>query len=551
VKHNPRREVWRAVIGGTPYYLKYYFAARWRDVLGGLFQSPQSAVEWAGGMYAFRAGIPAVRPVAFSRELIRDGRRCALLVTAAIEPAMPLDAFWRHLQTDTSTARRRADAAQLFDLLGEMIARSHQAGFEHRDMHAANILVEPVGPRQYRTAFVDLHSARRGVPISDRAVVRNLAQLNQWFRKNSSSADRLRFLRAYFRWRNELELAFDFGRPLGLTFAELVRRLAVAAERHAERLGVRRDHRIRRDGRYFVRLKLGGGWRGMAVKRCKHPIEASRASQMVFDRAWWTAQLRDPLRWFKEAGEPGEVCKASHSGMVRRVLLQHPSDRLPVIIKRPLARNWRRAIVQCLAVSRSLRGWRRGHAMLHRDIPTAHPLAVLERRVGPFVVDSLLVTEAVPEAVDLETFLRREYEERAPADWARLKRALIDRLVTHLRRFLERGFYHRDCKASNVLVVPLPEMKLLWIDMDGVRPPGRHRRERELWPLVRLHVSLLAVPGLTRTDRVRFLRAFFTRFGSSPDHWREAWGMLAQQSEEKVVALASRRAWKRKHYGRE
>jgi hypothetical protein len=550
VKHNGRREVWRAVLHGRAHYLKYYFCDTWAGRLRRLLRPSSCRAEWEGGLYAARAGIPAVRPVAYTQNLRIAGRRCDLLVTEAIEPALPLAEFWLQLGSDGDVRRRRADAAALLASLAQMIARAHQAGFEHLDMHAANILVQTLGPRRYRTVFVDLHSARRGVPLGDGAVVRNLAQLNQWFRKHSTLTDRLRFLRSYLRWRHEYEDAFPHARRLTLDFDELVRALARAAQRHAERLGTQRDHRIRRDGRYFTRLRLPGGWRGVAVRGCKQPVAESRASQLTFERTWWETQLRDPLHGCNGTGRGADL-KNSHSAAVRRAVLPHAEAALPVILKHPRARNLWRRLVQALPPSRSLRGWRVGHALLHRDVPTARPLAVLERRFGPLVRDSLLVTEALPGALDLAAFLTREHALHSPTAWVRLKRELTTQLAAQLRLLQERGFDHRDCKAGNLLVVPQPAPKLVWIDMDGVKYARRLSGVRRLRPLARLHVSLQDVPGLTRTDRVRFLRLYFARFGAAADAWRTAWPLLARMVAEKLRTQAARRAWKLTRYGRQ
>lgn len=550
VKRNARREVWRAQIGGASYYLKYYGGDGWRTLIKGLFRDPACRAEWDGGVYALRANIAAVAPAGYTTGLIRAGKAYALLVTEAAEPAHALNDFWQQVQADGDDQRRRRDMAQLVELLGELIAHAHQAGFEHLDMHAANILVQPVAVGRYRTLFVDLQSARLGVPISDRAVVRNLAQLNQWFRRHSSIADRLRFLRAYVRWRNEYEQGFPYARPLRLSFRGLVRALARAADRHARRLWARRDRRARRDGRYYARLRLPGGWRGMALVCTKHQSDESRASHMILERSWWRGVLADPLRWFGEEG--ARTCKDSHSADVRRAVLPHADGNIPVIVKRPRARNWRRRLSRLLSQSRSVRGWRRGHALLHRDIPAARPLAALERWWGPFVRDSLLITEAIPGAVDMETYLRRQYADRAPALWCRHKQVLCTLAVQQVRRLEERGFVHRDCKASNILVVSYPYTRLLWVDMDGLRAPRRRRTSADrLRLLVCLHVSLLEVPGLTRTDRVRFLKSYCAHFGGAAGAWRTVWRQLAPRIEKKVRAKQARREWKRKQYGRE
>ena len=549
IKDNARREVWRAQIDGRVYYLKYYGHGDWATRLKQLLRTSACEAEWQGGIYALRAGVPAVAPAGYTTHLTRDEGPCSLLVTEAVEPAYALSDFWRQIEADRDVRRQRRDAAQMAELLGEMIAKAHQSGFEHLDMHAANILVTPVAPGRYRTLFVDLQSARRGVPISDRAVVRNLAQLNQWFRRHASIGDRLRFLRAYLRWRNEYETEFSFGRPMEVPFRRLVGALAVAAERHAQRLWARRDRRARRNGRYFTRLRLGGGWRGLAAVRVKHTSVESRASQMVFDRAWWSAELKNPQRWFEQS--EGQ-CKNSHSASVRRALLPHADGNLPVIIKRPLARNRRRWISQLLSPSRSMRGWRLGNALLHRNLAAARPLAVLERRRGPFVLDSVLITEAIPGAVDLESYLRTECGRRGSHDRFCLKHSLAPLLARHLRCLEQRGFFHRDCKASNILVLERQQTRLLWIDMDGLQLRFKEPRGRlRLRPLARLYVSLMGIPGVTRTDAVRFLRHYCAGLGADVHAWRALWRQLVPVVQKKIRKGEVRRAWKLANYGRE
>ena len=550
IKANALREVWRAPLEGRTFYVKYYRTNGFGSIARGVLRGPACRAEWNSGIYALNAGIAAVEPAGCAAAILRDGQKQSLIVTEAVESAQPLNRYWLAICADDDAARRREDAQQLIDLLAEMIARAHQAGFEHMDMHAANILVQPISRRRYRTMFVDLHSARMDVPLGARAVVRNLAQLNQWFRRHASAAQRLRFLRSYLRWRNEYEQSFEHARPLPLSFDRLVRALMREADSHAERLWAQRDRRVRRNGRYFSRIKLPGGWRGSVFTRCKQPLAESRASRMTLDRAWWTRQLANPLRWFDR--EKTDLCKNSHSATVARAVLEHESGNLPLIVKRPLSRNWRRAIAQRLTQSRSMRGWKTGHAMIHRDIAAARPLAVLERRIGPLVLDNILITEAVPGAVDLETDLRREHAERSPREWSRYKREMCELLVRHVRRLQERGFVHRDCKAANILVVKHPALKLLWIDFDGVRRSGgTPSLPNVLRALMRLHVSLLDSPGLTRTDRLRFLKSFVACFGSDPNAWRSAWRKIDRLAELKIAKRAARRQWKLARYGRE
>ncbi len=548
VKNHAQREVWRAHLLGGEYFLKYSFNRGWAADLKAWLRGSPARREWQGGCVALRRGLAAVRPVAYCDALRRDGRRCCLLVTPAVTPSLPLHEFWRHLSADPDPRRRRADARRLIDDLACLVARAHQAGFAHLDMHAANLLVQTVGPRRYRPLFVDLQSARLERPLADEDIVRNLAQLNQWFRRSSTIGDRLRFLRAYLRWRNEFELVLPHGRALELDFPQLVAALGRRAAAHARGLHVRRDGRCTGDRRYFVRLRLPGGWRGVARLSTRRATESARKGEPRWSREVWLSQLAKPLSLL---AREGETHKDSHSAQVARAVLRCDGATVPVFIKRPRSRSLRRRMRNALAPSRSWRAWRIGNALLNRDLPAVRPLAVLERRVGPLVQDSLLVTEAVPGGIDLESLLRREFERRLPREWFRLKRQVVALVARQLRALHAAGFAHRDCKASNLLVAPTAPLHVLWIDWDGLRLRRSVRPADELRALERLHASVTAIRGVHRTDRARFLRNYASSFGASPNDWRELWRAIAAASERRAAARRRRRAWKLDHYGRE
>ncbi|RMF81054.1 MAG: hypothetical protein D6744_07585, partial [Planctomycetota bacterium] len=234
VKRNAARQVWRIRTEAGVFYAKYFREHDWRARAKAVLGRCPCRDEWTCLTYALRAGIRAPRPVALTHALGGGGPRRAVLITEAIEPSAPLDEYWLELR-ETRGRRRREGVRELCETLAELIAHAHQAGLEHVDMHAANIVVcEQRGASQ--AAFVDLQSARLGAALPDEAVVRNLAQLNQWFRRHASLADRLRFLRAYLRWRLEYEQLTPFARPLRMSFRELYAALNDAADRHARQL---------------------------------------------------------------------------------------------------------------------------------------------------------------------------------------------------------------------------------------------------------------------------------------------------------------------------
>lgn len=546
VKRNPLRDVWCFVLAGESYFAKC-FRRGWRDTLRRQFGAAPWLAEWRGGLYAAATRIAAPEMIALAESIRVGGQRCALLISRDLGACVPLNSFWRALVADPDVARGRADARQVMSALADMLARAHQGGFEHRDLHPENIVVQTVGVRCYQTAFVDLQCVRHGVSVSDAAVVRNLALLNQWFRRHARITDRLRFLRFYMRQRLEYEAAFPQGRRLGLRFEELVAALVQEADRHAEQLWAGRDRRCLRANKYFAKLRQGS-WRGMAFLESKERMDDLSGSATRLTREWWQTCLREPL---KLLGGSGAQCKDSHSALVARVQLHTPDGGvLPAIVKRPRARNWRRALRQWFGPSRSARAWRTAYALLHRDLAAARPLAYVERRLGPLVRDSLVLVEAIPDADDLETCLKSRVGQLTPrAAWT-TKLELVRLLARHLRLFHERRFMHRDCKASNMLVSWRPRLRLVWIDMDGIRHPPRVALTDELQALARLYVSVREISAVTRTDCFRFLRLYFGRYGSDRNAPRAAWQAIARLAATKVAALTARRQWKQAHYGR-
>lgn len=553
VKRNSSRSVWRAEIGDNTYYLKYYESNTWVDRIKAAIRRPPCVDEWQSGLFAINVGIHVVQPAGYSIDRGPDGSRSAILVTEAVEPAWPLNEFWRILSTDQDSARQRDDRTRVIDRLAELIARAHQAGFEHVDMHAENILIQRQAPNEYRAVFVDLHSARRNVPITEHAVVRNLAQLNQWFRRHAPLAERLRFLKAYLRWRNEFEHVYPHARRLLFDYAELVRSCAAAADRHATRLWAARDRRIGRPGRYFGKVRLNDGWNASVYHRTKHADEVSPSSSMTLPRDWWRRTLNDFLRE-RDLKQSTTSVKDSHSANVSRTDWETAEKfALGVMLKQPMARNGWRQLRMLVPPSRSRRAWGTANALLNRNIRTPRPLAIIEQKTGPFVRDSILVTEFLSNATDLEQWMKAEHSQPATRSTYRTRRALLSDLVIRLRQLHDRGFVHRDCKASNILVATdaQGQLTLLWTDMDGIRHTGRVTQANIDRALMRLYVSLAEHELMTLSEAARFLRDYSCRFGSDPKSWRVAWNRIAPLVASKQARRLKRRAWKQAAYGRD
>jgi len=179
--------------------------------------------------------------------------------------------------------------------------------------------------------------------------------------------------------------------------------------------------------------------------------------------------------------------------------------------------------------------------MLHRGLPVAQPLAVLERRIGPYLTDSIFITEEVKPSINLRYFITSVLPVLSLAKRREVKLVLIEQLASLLRKMHSSGFAHRDMKATNVLIHNMPSdhpndidprsLQVVLVDLDGLRIKKPSHRD-QLRALVRLSLSADLSPYLTATDRARFLKSYMTCYGSGVPDWKSLWRRVQLEREQ-------------------
>ena len=163
-----------------------------------------------------------------------------------------------------------------------------------------------------------------------------------------------------------------------------------------------------------------------------------------------------------------------------------------------------------LPVTGAANEWNAIRACHAIGVPTMLALAFGERGSGPAYRESFLVTAAIEPAVDLDTYTRSWPDKRPPPA---LKHALLREVATITRRMHEGGINHRDLYLCHFLLHldPPPDadsLRLSVIDLHRAQIRSRTPRRWRDKDLAALYFSALDI-GLTRHDRLRFLRAYF------------------------------------------
>ncbi len=170
---------------------------------------------------------------------------------------------------------------------------------------------------------------------------------------------------------------------------------------------------------------------------------------------------------------------------------------LEIVVKRPFKRYWYRYLNEIGRGSRAWRAWHKAWALVARDIPTAWPLLVMQKRKFGYVTDGLVVFERVAGS----TLCGADLDNMAADD----REMLMRRTGTILRKIDQLGLGHFDAKASNWIVReddkrgPHPVL----VDVDGIR----FRR----WPALgisRLLRSMRDHPQYTPEDSLALCRGY-------------------------------------------
>jgi tRNA A-37 threonylcarbamoyl transferase component Bud32 len=316
------------------------------------------------------------------------------------------------------------DAARLVLMLAlsRLVAQHHQAGLLQTDLYFKNFLVQ--GERIY-TLDGDGIRYLQGWRAKRKALS-NLACL---ISKQDSGDDHWipQYYRTYCAQRGWVETVVQL-KVLTCEVANI--RRAVARE-YAERKVLREcsDVRVEKDFGHF-----------MAVNRAQR---CDALNQL----------LNDPDTWLDSP-----ACQRLKNGNTCTVGLIVSEER-KIVIKRYNIKSFRHGLARMLRQTRASVSWSNAHLLQMLGIPTATPLALIERRWGPLRRESYFLADYVEGPDIAEAFA---YSSLGATD----KSEIAAQAARLLHRLYLLGVEHGDFKATNLKIV---DGKPLLLDLDAMR----------------------------------------------------------------------------------
>jgi tRNA A-37 threonylcarbamoyl transferase component Bud32 len=347
-------------------------------------------------------------------------------------------------------ARRSAEQRRhAIQSLAEIMGRLHASNLLHGDAHQANFVVQSAATPV--VIMVDVDGIRACGNISLEMAARDIARLLDYTEPTPREA--MRFAVMYCRIRQNA----------------ITPRILLSAMEQAYR------NRARSGRPVLDTLMIGG---------LKWTIRKASQAEVFPTCATVEQRLKETEQFLKNSRN---VTVARAVGASGRGL----------IIRRMSYGKLRHRLKDFFRQSRARRAFFRGLLLEQADVPTPRMLAVAEVRRFRWPVAAYTISEEVPRAQMLWAWVRGGCKD---------SRKVVTRLADAIARLHNRGFVHRDLKASNVL---LDEHLMPWlIDMDGVRSVGEVSIREAVRDLVILAGVLKNDPGQLRWLGLRFLKRY-------------------------------------------
>ena len=351
------------------------------------------------------------------------------------------------------------------DELARAVRKFHDSGLFHKDLHGGNFLWN--GESLFLT---DLHRAKilRSLSLNQR--LWNLSQLFHSLRSQWESRDQMEFMERYFE-----------GKPLDSPKKEVVVQKILSMMGHLQRRQWKsRTKRCLKESTEFSVRKE----RGMTIyHRRDFPLD--RLKNVVEEHLFLSKE------------KPSTLVK--HSPEILVSLMRDGQDN--ICVKQFRYPHFLDRFKEQFRHSKGLRSWIAGNGLKTRGIPSLGVLAFIEQRNSLGLHESFFLMEASETGQELDRYLFKGFRD------FKKKKYFIITFAQWIFHFHNKGLYHQDMKACNILVSENGESwDFYFLDLEDVLLNEKVDEKRLFINFLQLNTSI--PKSVTRTDRLRFLKEY-------------------------------------------
>ena len=476
IKENRHRAIYKVKVPLVEFPLlikSFYYPSPVRKLKGVL--APYGSRELSHALEALKREIPIPKPLFFMR------RRSGLKVSDCLLGYRYLEgiSLYDLLSGGELLPERRE---RLMRAAGRLTALLHERGGNHRDYHAGNLLVL----RDDELVLVDLYPLTFTGRLPEGKRIEGLAHLVASIYPYVGSPGTDELLKGYREVSSFL--------PDQAAVNTIMKRSEALKRRHE----ASRAKRCMKNSSEFYQFR-GRGVR-IAARR-ELTVEKILSILERFERDFHA--------------RPADALKNAPESVILR--MKDAWD-IPLCVKWYRKRGMADRLKEVVRGGRVLRAWKAGNALLARGFRVATPFAMVKTSRGGF-----LLMEAA-QGKELDRILDGMLQQKDGVAF-REKAALAEALGTLIGRLHEKGIFHADLKACNLMVSrdgERWEIKLL--DYDNVKVFRNLPEKMVVKNLVQLNTSIPG--GVSRGFRFRFFRAYAAcRKGLLPekDLFRKVW----------------------------
>lgn len=505
IKKSPVRVIFASSLSDEnrelPVVIKIYRLAKVGDWIKANLLGSKARKEWRITTTAAERGLNTVIPVAYGERRRGGMLRESYLMTVRLFHCITLEEAL--FSTDGELHADKRTRREIIALLAALLREMHDNGIYHQDLHPGNFLVEKEAAGKRSIYLLDLHRASVCRSLSLKKRIDSLTQFNMFATIAHSNSERLLFFNSYF----------GKDKPWQKDKRRLIEAINRKTLKGRWRLWRSRQTRCVNSNKYFMRLSFAG-LRGFAR------------------RGEWKGEMAALLLESPSLRGDGMLLKESRSKEIweRRVAL-HGEEKTLIVKHYKKKRGWK-AFRYIFRSSQSLRSWKGAFALSIRNLKTVRSIAALEKRL-PFhrLGDAYFIAEKIPGVENLIAYAAGNSGDIRP---------LATALALFMRRVHQRGIYHGDMKATNVLVRKNSDGTFTFFltDLDHVGAKLGLSRREVVRNFFQLNKSFLDLSLVSFRDRLFFLARYLGPYRRA--ELRPLWKKIARMTKRHFKASGNK-----------